>query len=121
VIRHVVLFTLATEDAAEKLRHAEEMKRRLEPLAAEIPGVLGLEVAFDLGRVPGHWDVVLVSEHESEAALESYQAHPRHREAVAFVDSVVGRKACVDYVLERATRDGGRPGTRIADQAEVHG
>jgi quinol monooxygenase YgiN len=96
-----VLFALAAEDPEQKRRDAEEMRARMAPLAAQIPGVLSMEVGFDLGRVPGHWDVVLVSEHESNAALEAYQADPRHREVIEFVNSVVRAKACVDHDLDR--------------------
>lgn len=99
VIRHVVAFRLAAEDPAQKRRDARAMKARLEPLAAVIPGVHELQVGFDIGRVSGHWDVVLVSEHESNAALEAYQTHPKHLEAVEFVNSVVRERACVDYEL----------------------
>jgi Stress responsive A/B Barrel Domain len=100
VIRHVVLFALAAEDQEQKRRDAEEMRARMAPLATLIPGVLSMEIGVDLGRVPGHWDVVLVSEHESNAALEAYQADSRHREVIGFVDSVVRAKACVDHVLD---------------------
>ncbi len=100
MIRHVVLFALAAEDPTQKQRIAQEMKERMEPLASAIPGVRRLEVGFDMGRVPGHWDVVLVSEHESDAALEAYQVHPRHLEVLDFVNSVVRQKACVDHVLD---------------------
>jgi hypothetical protein len=97
VIRHVVAFLLAAEDAAQKRLDAQEMKARLEPLATVIPGVHRLDVGFDIGRVSGHWDVVLISEHESNAALEAYQTHAQHAEVVEFVNSVVRERACVDY------------------------
>jgi len=47
--------------------------------------------------VGGHWDVVLVSEHDSNDDLEAYQAHPAHREAAAWVSTVVNDRATVDY------------------------
>jgi Stress responsive A/B Barrel Domain len=105
MIRHVVLFALTAEDPAEKQRVAEEMRARMLPLASTVPGVLRMDVGFDLGLVPGHWDVVLVSEHESNAALEAYQVHPQHREVLDFVAGVVREKACVDHPL-----DGEKPG-----------
>jgi hypothetical protein len=99
VIRHIVVFTLSADDPAQKREDARAMKQRLETLASVIPGVRRLEVGADLGLVPGHWDVVLVSEHDSNAALEAYQVHPEHVAAAEFVRSVVRDKACVDYEL----------------------
>ena len=105
MIRHVVLFALAAEDPEQKRKDAEAMRERMEALAPVIPGVLSLQVGVDLGLVAGHWDVGLVSEHESQAALEAYQRHPQHVEVLEFVSTVVAQKACVDYALPAAGGD----------------
>jgi hypothetical protein len=97
VIRHVVVFALRADDQAQKRTDARAMKQRLEALSSVVPGVRSLQVGIDLGRVSGHWDVVLVSDHDSVAALEAYQVHPDHVAAAEFVSSVVADKACVDY------------------------
>jgi hypothetical protein len=94
-----VAFELAAEDPERKRRDAEAVKERLEALASVIPGVQRLDVDFDLGKVPGHWDVVLVSEHDSNEALEAYQVDPRHVEVVRFVSSVVRQRAVVDHEI----------------------
>lgn len=99
MIRHVVVFTLSAEDEAQKRKDAEAMKERLEGLVSVVPDVRSLDVGFDLGLVPGHWDVILVSEHDSNAALEAYQVHPEHVAAAEFVGTVVRDKACVDYEI----------------------
>ena len=49
------------------------------------------------GVVEGHWDVVLVSEHDDNEALEAYQAHPAHLEAAGFIRSVTNDRATVDH------------------------
>jgi hypothetical protein len=94
-----VAFELAAEDPYQKSRDAEAVKERLEALASVIPGVQRVDVDFDLGKVQGHWDVVLVSEHDSSEALEAYQVHPEHVEAARFVSSVVRQRACVDHEI----------------------
>jgi quinol monooxygenase YgiN len=69
-------------------------------LVGVVPHVDRLEVGFDLGSVRSHWDVVLVSEHASEAELEAYQVHPRHQAAVAAINPLVASRAIVDYVSQ---------------------
>lgn len=97
MIRHIVSWTLKADTAEARAAAVEGMRSRLEPLVGVIPGLRSLVVRADLGRVEANWDVVLVSEHDDALALESYQAHPAHVEAGAFVKSVVADKSCVDY------------------------
>lgn len=99
MIRHIVLFKLAADDEAQRREDAHGAKERLEALATQIPGIQSIRVDRDLGLVDGHWDIALVSEHDDNSALEAYQAHPAHKEASAWVASVVSDRACVDYSL----------------------
>ena len=68
-----------------------------EQFRSQIAGIESIRVDRDLGLVDGHWDLALVSEHEDNAALEAYQVHPLHKEAAAFIASVVSDRAVVDY------------------------
>jgi hypothetical protein len=99
MIRHIVSFRLNATDPERKAADVEGLRSRLEPLAGVIPGVLGLTVRPDLGRLGFHWDAVLVSEHTDEAALETYQAHPDHQAALQWVNTVAADKAVVDYEI----------------------
>lgn len=97
MIRHIVLFQLAADDDAQRRDDAHEIAARLTALETQIPGIQSIRVDRDLGLVAGHWDLALVSEHDDNAALEAYQAHPAHVEAAAYVSSVVSARAVVDY------------------------
>lgn len=97
MIRHIVEFTLSAEDPAQRVLDAQGIHDHLTALMGVVPTVRSIEVAPDLGLVSGHWDVVLVSEHDSNADLEAYQAHPAHREAAAWISTVVNDRATVDY------------------------
>lgn len=97
MIRHIVLFTLTATDEAQLAADHAGMKERLGALVGVVPGLVTMSVERDLGIVDGHWDVALVSEHDDNAALEGYQAHPAHIEAGEFVRSVTGERATVDY------------------------
>ena len=97
MIRHIVLFRLAAEDDTQRREDASEIASRLEALHSQIAGIESIRVDRDLGLVDGHWDLALVSEHEDNAALEAYQVHPLHKEAAAFIASVISDRAVVDY------------------------
>jgi len=99
VIRHVVVFRLAADDPADRQRDATEIRRRLEALVDVVPGLRGLEVRPDLG-VEGHWDLALVTLHDTGDDLAVYAADPRHREVIAYCDTVVAERAVVDSDLE---------------------
>ncbi len=96
VIRHIVAFELNGLDDEERLAHISRMQDVLEALAT-LDEVESITVRPDLGTVVGHWDVVLVSEHESKADLDAYQAHPEHQKAAKIAGEFVARRAVVDY------------------------
>ena len=97
MIRHIVEFRLASDDPDQRALDARGIQERVTALMDVVPTVRSIVVAPDLGLVGGHWDVVLVSEHDSNADLEAYQAHPAHREAAGWVSALVSDRATVDY------------------------
>ena len=97
MIRHIVEFRLSAEDPVQRVVEARGIHDHLTALVGVVPTVRSIVVAPDLGLVGGHWDVVLVSEHDSNDDLEAYQAHPAHTEAAAWVSTVVSDRATVDY------------------------
>jgi len=98
VIRHIVTWRLAAEDAAQRAADARGIQERLEALRGVVPAER-LEVGIDLGATEGNWHVVLVSDFATDAELAAYQSHPQHLEAAAFIRSVVAARGCVDYEL----------------------
>ncbi|HEV7741265.1 MAG TPA: Dabb family protein [Pseudolysinimonas sp.] len=99
MIRHIVEFKLAATDPAQRATDADGIRQHLTSLQGVVTGLRSITVLPDLGRVEGHWDLVLVSEHDSAEALEGYQAHPAHREASAWVAARVSDRAVIDYEL----------------------
>ena len=98
MIRHVVMFNLSAAADSERAADIAEMQSRLNALVGVVPGLQSMTLQPDLGLVEDHWDVVLVSEHDDNEALEGYQAHPAHEEAGAFIRSVTNSdRATVDY------------------------
>jgi hypothetical protein len=99
LIRHIVAFRLSAQDPAERDAAEHGIRERLTALVGVIPGLRSISFGRDLGLVEGHWDVVLVSEHDDNAALEGYQAHEAHRVASAWIAQQVSDRATVDYEL----------------------
>ena len=97
MIRHIVMFTLSATDPEQRTRDTEQMRARLGALVGAVAGLHSLTLEPDLGLVEGHWDLVLTSEHDDNAALEAYQVHPAHVEAAAFIRTVIVERAIVDY------------------------
>jgi hypothetical protein len=97
MIRHIVEFKLAATDPAQRATDAAGIREHLTALVGQVPGLQRMSVEPDLGLVDSHWDVVLVSDHDDNAALEAYQAHPLHKDASAWVSTVVTERAIVDF------------------------
>ncbi|GAA4062522.1 Dabb family protein [Agromyces indicus] len=97
MIRHIVLFKLTDRSPHGAAEQVETLRSALEPLAASVPGVLGLRVSADTTSIATHWDAALETEHASWEDLAAYQAHPEHRRAVEAIDPVVTERAVVDY------------------------
>lgn len=96
MIRHIVSWKLASEDAAQRQSDAEGIRERLEALRGQLAAEL-IEVGFDLNDTEGNWDVVLNSVFATRDDLAAYQVHPAHVEAAGFIKSVVSARSCVDY------------------------
>ena len=97
MIQHIVAFRLSGTDIEEKRRQSSLAQAELRKLdTGRIPGLVDLRVRPDLGKVAAHWDLVLVSHHESEAALETYMEHPLHIAVARDVAVHVAEKAIID-------------------------
>ncbi len=103
MIKHIVMWKLKPQaEGADAPANARRMKAELEGLRGRIPGLRSLEVGVDVERSSAAYDVVLVAELESPAALAAYQAHPEHAKVAAFIGKVRQERAVVDYLVEGA-------------------
>ena len=96
-IRHVVTWKLAAEDPAERSAQATEVARRLNALDGVVPQVLSISAGANAAYPDANWDVTLVADFASLAALEEYQVHPAHEEAAGYIRSVVASRVAVDF------------------------
>lgn len=99
MIRHVVSWKLAAEDAVERAEQAAEVARRLNALDGVVPQLRSISAGANTAYPDTNWDVTLIADFDSIAALEEYQVHPAHEEVVAYVRSVVASRAAVDFEI----------------------
>lgn len=99
MIRHVVTWKLASEDAAERGSQAAEVARRLNALDGVVPQLRAISAGANTIYPESNWDVTLVADFDSVDDLEQYQVHPAHEEVVAYVRSVVASRVAVDFEI----------------------
>ena len=96
MLKHIVMIKL-TEHGNQEI--AGKIKAGLETLPAAIPNLNTLEAGINFKDSPKAFDIVLVSEFESEADLAVYAKHPAHIEVASYIKSVAAEVAVVDYKL----------------------
>lgn len=97
MIRHVVLWKLKTEDAADRAAQVAEISRLLTALVGVVPEILALEVGANSAYPESNADAVLIADFASIEALERYQAHPAHEAVLPYLRSVVASRMAVDF------------------------
>jgi hypothetical protein len=98
-VRHVVVWKLSAEDAEQKASDAAEIVRLIGGLEGVVPSIRSLSIGADVVSAGAFGDVALVADFDDEEGVEQYQVHPAHREASAFVRSVVSSRTSVDFLV----------------------
>lgn len=97
MITHIVMWTLKSDDIAEKAAHAAELSALLTALPQQIEGITSMAVSTNGVDIPGNWDLVLVSQFVDEAALRAYGPHAAHQAVVSRVREVTSARAAIDF------------------------
>jgi quinol monooxygenase YgiN len=101
MIRHIVMWNLRGDTAEEKRANIERLRASFHSLRGRIPGLLQLEIGVDHSGVDYACDVVLLSEFESQAALDAYAIHPEHLRVKQELGDMRIARHQVDYSAER--------------------
>lgn len=101
MIKHIILWTLKPElTDEEKAAVKANMKKGLEALVGQVPGLIDVKVYIDGRLASSTADVMLDSTLESEEALKAYACHPAH---VAVADELVCpytvQRSCLDFEI----------------------
>jgi quinol monooxygenase YgiN len=97
LIRHIVMWNVRGGSPAEKEAGVERLRRSFHSLRGRVPGLLHLEIGIDRSAVDYACDVVLVSDFESQAALDAYATHPEHLRVKAEIGDIRTHRYQVDY------------------------
>ncbi len=105
MIRHVVMWKLKDEaEGASKEKNAEKMKLILEGLKVNIEEIKNVEVGINISEdddeAGSPYDVVLISDFESELDYTMYTRNEHHKKAVNFINSVIEERHYVDYKVD---------------------
>lgn len=100
MIRHIVMWRVRGETPGERQEARRLVKESFEGLRGLIPGMLKLEVGLDSSAVDYACDVVLVTEFDSQAALDGYATHPEHLSVRERLGDIRTARFQVDYQLD---------------------
>lgn len=105
MIRHVVMWKLKDEaEGADKEKNAEKMKLILEGLKVNIDEIKSVEVGINITEddeeAGSAYDVVLISDFETELDYTMYTRNAHHKKAIDFINSVIEDRHFVDYKMD---------------------
>ncbi|MDR6448796.1 Dabb family protein [Paraburkholderia sp. 22099] len=100
MIRHIVMWRVRGDTPAERLAASNRVKTGFEGLRGRIPGMSHLEVGLDHSRVDYACDAVLVTEFDSQEALEAYALHPEHLRVRNELGDLRTARFQVDYLAD---------------------
>lgn len=78
MIHHIVMWSLKGSTESEKAVNIAKLRDAFDSIRGRIPGMTHMQIGVDSSRVEYACDVVLVSEFESQKALDAYALHPEH-------------------------------------------
>jgi hypothetical protein len=97
MIRHVLIFSLKTDDPAEKAEQTAEIRRRLVGLMDVIPEIKRMSVPADSTGIDRNGDLAIDSDFDDVAGLQAYIDHPAHVEVAKYIGSVIATRAAIDF------------------------
>lgn len=100
MIRHIVMWRVRGDTAAERHEARQLVKESFEGLRGLIPGMLKLEVGLDSSAVDYACDVILITEFDSPTALDAYATHPEHLRVRERLGDIRTARFQVDYRVD---------------------
>ncbi|GAA4182751.1 Dabb family protein [Gryllotalpicola kribbensis] len=94
-LRHIVAWTLKSDDAAQRRADAEGVRSRLLALEGVVPSIQSIAVIIDEVDERTTNSVAVVADFADAAGLEQYIVHPAHQEAAAWIRTVVNPESRV--------------------------
>lgn len=99
MIKHIVSWKLAAENAATRKEQSDKIVAGLQSLPAVVPSIRALSAGATVVSSTNHWDLGLVVDFDDEAGLAAYQANPDHQAVGSYIRSVIVQQATVDFLV----------------------
>ncbi len=102
MVKHIILWTLKSElQDEERLQIIENIRKGLEGLQGQIPGLLDIRVYGGTSALPtSNADVMLDSTLTDAQALADYACHPAHvHVADTYVRPFTRTRTCLDFEI----------------------
>jgi hypothetical protein len=99
MIRHIVMWRVRGDNAAERRANAETVREAFEALRGCIPGLRHLEVGLDVSGADYACDMLLLTDFDDAASLAAYANHPAHLRARQAAGELRIARHQVDYVV----------------------
>jgi quinol monooxygenase YgiN len=100
MIRHIVMWRVRGDTPEQREKARRLVKESFEGLRGVIPGMLKLELGLDSSAVDYACDVILITEFDSQAALDAYATHPEHLRVRERLGDIRTARFQVDYQME---------------------
>lgn len=91
MIKHVVMWNLKDKNTAP------EVKARLLTMPEHILQIKKIEVKVNIESSSTTHDIVMITYHDTEEELYSYQDHEYHQQIKQFIPEYCLNRACIDF------------------------
>jgi hypothetical protein len=94
MLKHIVMFRLSTENS---VINKQILKDKLDQLKNKIPEIRSIETGLNISTRPSAYDLVLITEFDTEQDLEAYRIHPDHQDIVRLIKENAIETHVVDF------------------------
>jgi hypothetical protein len=98
MIKHIVMFRIKGVGET-KIKNINTFKDRLDELKNKISVVRCLETGINTSTSKSAFDLVLITQFDSEHDLDVYRNHSDHQKIVDLIKDIVSEVAVVDYSI----------------------
>jgi riboflavin synthase len=97
---HIVMWKLTGATPEARAAQTRQIQAGFDEIRNRVPGIRKLMVGANVIDEPGSYDLALVMEFESHAALEAYNVHPLHLGIKKLMAPMRSERAAIDLALE---------------------
>ncbi|MBF0290128.1 MAG: Dabb family protein [SAR324 cluster bacterium] len=95
MVKHIVMFKLAEKNQASM----DKALAALKSLDGAVETLRSIEVGVDFKESERSYDIVLTTQFDDKAGLETYAAHPNHQPVLQTMRELCASSVVVDYEL----------------------